>query len=72
MNLTILCAAAALLVGAAVQPATADDVGVCKQAIGDDAIAACTPGLAKAKKSQLGAIERASRIGGSSMSPPWQ
>jgi len=41
-----LCAAATLLIAAAVQPATADDTSVCFQATGDEAIAACTRVLA--------------------------
>jgi hypothetical protein len=38
----MICATAALLVAAVVQPATADDISICEQATGDDAIAACT------------------------------
>jgi tetratricopeptide (TPR) repeat protein len=38
----ILCIAAAVLLAAAVQPATADDRSVCGQGTGDEAIAACT------------------------------
>jgi tetratricopeptide (TPR) repeat protein len=42
MYRVILCAAIAVLVATAVQPAMADDASVCKQAKGDEAIAACS------------------------------
>jgi tetratricopeptide (TPR) repeat protein len=38
----MICAAAALLVAAAVQPATADDKTACRYLTGDEGIAACT------------------------------
>jgi tetratricopeptide (TPR) repeat protein/invasion protein IalB len=42
----ILYVASAVLVAAAVQPATADDASLCQQATGEEAIAACTRMLA--------------------------
>jgi tetratricopeptide (TPR) repeat protein len=47
----ILCAAAALLVATAIQPAAADDASVCGSGIGGEAIAACTRILALNPKS---------------------
>ena len=46
MYRVILYVASAVLVAAAVQPATADDTSVCQQATGEQAIAACTRMLA--------------------------
>jgi tetratricopeptide (TPR) repeat protein len=50
MYRVILCTAAALLVAAAIQPATADDRTVCVSGTGDEAIAACTRMLSLDRK----------------------
>jgi hypothetical protein len=47
MHRMTLCAAAALLVTTAIQPAAADDFSACGAGIDDEAIAACTRMLAR-------------------------
>jgi tetratricopeptide (TPR) repeat protein len=54
----ILCAAAALLVAATVQPATADDRSACETGTGDEAIAACSRLLARNPKFAFAYINR--------------